>query len=347
VASTRNLFKPMCPKAKILVIGACGGIGPELTIALRSFYGKASVVAAGEFSRGCRQGACRQLDLSDKTMLSDLIRQDQITQIFLLPGTCTAGPGQDASGERDRQVTSLVHILEAAAEHSLDKVFWPSSNQVFGPGMPKHSCRQETAARPDSPCGISKLTGEYWCKHYFEKHGLDFRSIRLPALVFPAATPSGDLISYAAEMVRHALDKKTYTCYLREDSCLPVIYLPDAIRAVLMLMEAPAPQLSVRTSYNLSGLSFSPCDLAAEIRKYLPDFRVTYEPDSRQAVANQLPVSVNDQAARLDWLWRPAFGLGSMVADILKQTGQTKKSWEQLPAPAFDDQYCFTRIDES
>jgi nucleoside-diphosphate-sugar epimerase len=327
VASTRNLFKPMCPKAKILVIGACGGIGPELTIALRSFYGKASVVAADEFSRGCRQGACRQLDLSDKTMLSDLIRQEQITQICLLPGACPTGPGQDASGEWDRQVISLVHILETAAEHSLDKVFWPSSNQVFGPGMPQHSCPQETAARPDSLCGISKLTGEYWCNHYFEKYGLDVRSIRLPDLVSPAATPSGELSSYAAEMIRQALYEKTYTCYLREDTCLPAIYLPDAVRAVLQLMEAPAPQLSVRTSYNLSGLS--------------------YEPDSRQAVANQLPVSVNDQAARLDWLWRPAFGLGSMVADILKQTGQTKKSWEQLPAPAFDDQYCFTRIDES
>lgn len=347
VPVTRNPFKPMSPKPKILVTGACGGIGPGLTIALRTLYGQDSVIAAGERSLAGGQGPCRQLDLLHKTMLSDLIRQEQITQICLLPGNCAGGPGQGGPSDWEQHVTSLVHVLQAASEHALDKVFWPSSNEVFGPGQPRHSCPQDTANRPVSVCGISKLTGEYWCNHYFEKHGLDVRSIRLPGLIFPSVTPPGDLSSYAAEMIRHALDDKPYNCYLREDTCLPAIYLPDAVRAVLMLMEAPASKLRVRTAYNLAGMSFSPCDLAAEIRKYLPGFRPGYEPDSRQALANNLPVSVDDQAARRDWLWRPAFSLSTMVADMLKQGHPLQKAPVPVPAFSFDDQYCFTRIDEA
>jgi nucleoside-diphosphate-sugar epimerase len=307
---------------KILVIGACGQIGTELTVALRKQYGRYNVIAADKVVN-----ADILLDVLDDEALNNVVRECGVTQIYLLAAMLSANGEQNADAAWKLNVQSLLSVLKIAKEQKLDKVFWPSSIAVFGPGSPKYNCPQHTRIEPSTVYGISKRAGEYWCNYYFEKHGIDVRSLRFPGLISYSAPPGGGTTDYAVDIFHQALEKKQYTCFLTEDNCLPMMFMADAIRAITELMNAPKENISIRTSYNLAGMSFSPCDLAAEIKKYIPEFKVTYEPDYRNAIANSWPASIKDEQARKDWGWLPRYDLKNMTFDMLNKLVEIK----QLP----------------
>jgi nucleoside-diphosphate-sugar epimerase len=332
---------------KILVIGACGQIGTELTRALRLRYGSNNVIAADRFFRSTDEGLYRQLDVLNIGALAHLIREEHVTQIYLLAAMLSASSEQHIHTAWELNMNGLLNVLKVAASQRLDKVFWPSSIAVFGPGSPKHLCPQKPTTEPNTVYGISKRAGEYWCQYYFDKYGLDIRSLRYPGLISYSSPPGGGTTDYAVDIFHQAIEKGYYTCFLQEDACLPMMYMPDAVRAAIELMEAPAGQVKIRTSYNLSALSFSPCDLAAAIQKYMPEFGVTYQPDSRQAIAGSWPASINDQRARTDWNWQPRYDLDMMVRDMLKNLKHKKKAVEAAQVWINDDNCVFTRIDEA
>lgn len=336
----------MNKETKILVIGALGQIGTELTIALRAKYGIENVIAADRASNINTPGTYRQLDVLNMGMLADIVRKDGITQIYHLAAMLSATGEQNIHAAWELNMNGLLSVLKVATAQQLDKVFWPSSIAVFGPGSPKHLCPQETLTEPNTVYGISKRAGEYWCQYYFEKYGLDVRSIRYPGLISYTSPPGGGTTDYAVDIFHHALESQSYTCFLKEDTCLPMMYMPDAIRATMELMEAPAEQIRVRTAYNLSAMSFSPCDLAAMIKKHIPGFEINYMPDRRQGIADSWPASINDVSAHLDWGWQPAFDLGLMTSDMLKNLNPVRGEKAQQPAMASDVHDNFTRIDE-
>jgi nucleoside-diphosphate-sugar epimerase len=311
---------------KILIIGACGQIGTELTTALRTKYGKDQVIAADRFQKSLTPGPYQQLDVLNRGAIAHLVKQEKITQIYLLAAMLSAVGEQNIHAAWELNMNGLLNILEVAAAQQIDKVFWPSSIAVFGPSSPKHLCPQDALAEPNTVYGISKRAGEYWCKYYFEKYNVDVRSLRYPGLISWTSPPGGGTTDYAVDIFHQALEKGHYTCFLKEETCLPMMYMPDAIRATLELMETPADQIKVRTSYNLAALNFAPCDLAAAIRKHLPDFKVDYLPDSRQAIAESWPASINDLVARRDWKWQPQYDLNTMVADMLKNLKTVQKA---------------------
>jgi len=245
------------------------------------------------------------------------VRECGITQIYLLAAMLSAKGEQHIEAAWRLNVQSLLSVLKIAAEHKLDKVFWPSSIAVFGPASAKHHTRQHARAEPLTVYGISKKAGEYWCNYYFEKHGVDIRSLRYPGLISYTAPPGGGTTDYAVDIYHQALEQQSYTCFLQEDTCLPMLYMPDAIRATLELMAAPRERISIRTSYNLAGMSFAPCDLYAAIKKHIPQFEIAYAPDHRQAIAQGWPASIDDRQAREDWGWQPAYNLEQMTVDML------------------------------
>jgi len=304
-------------KSKILIIGACGQIGTELTAALVNKYGAENVFPAD--IRAEQPGIANYLciDVLDQDIVERVVLENGITQIYLLAAMLSATGERNSDLAWKLNVQSLISVLKIAAVHHLDKVFWPSSIAVFGPGSPKYNCPQYTRIEPNTVYGISKRAGEYWCNYYFEKFGVDVRSLRFPGLISYTAPAGGGTTDYAVEIFHEALEKHHYTCFLSEDNCLPMMYMPDAIRATLELMDAPKEKITIRTSYNVAGMSFAPCDLAAEIRKHVPGFTINYAPDSRNAIANSLPASIKDEQARRDWGWKPEYDLQSMTADML------------------------------
>jgi nucleoside-diphosphate-sugar epimerase len=211
----------------------------------------------------------------------------------------------------------LLNVLDIAREEKLHKVYWPSSIAVFGPTSPKQNCPQKTVIEPTTVYGISKYAGEFWCNYYYQRFGVDVRSIRYPGLISYKSAPGGGTTDYAVEIYIEALENKKYNCFLAEDTYLPMMYMPDAIRATLELMDAPADQISVRTSYNVAGMSFSPKEIAAEIQTHIPEFSIKYKPDYRQAIANSWPESIDDSVAKKDWGWKPQYDLPKMTADML------------------------------
>ncbi len=297
---------------RILVIGACGQIGAELTAALQQKFGRYNVVAADKIL-----AADVFLDVLNHQELENVVRECGITQIYLLAAMFSA------TGEKNRQaawnlnVKSLIAVLDIAVKYKLNKVFWPSSSTVFGPGSPKYNCPQETLIQPNTVYGISKRTGEYWCNYYFEQFGVDVRSLRFPGLISYTVSPKDGITDYAVDIFHQALEKQQYTCFLAEDNCLPMMYVPDAVRATLELMDAPKEKLTIRTSYNLAGLSFAPCDLVKVIRDRLPGFCVNYAPDHRNVIACNWPASFCEEQARKDWGWVPGYDLGAMATDML------------------------------
>lgn len=315
---------------KILVIGACGQIGTELTLALRERYGPRQVIAADRSPK-----AELQLDVLDAPAVSELVRTEAVTQIYLLAAMLSAKGEKDIHAAWELNMAGLINVLQIAAELQLEKVFWPSSIAVFGPGSPKHRCPQDSPAEPNTVYGISKRSGEYWCNYYFEQYGVDVRSLRYPGLISYSSPAGGGTTDYAVDIFHQALEVQEYTCFLKEDTCLPMMYMPDAVRATLELMEAPAEKIKIRTSYNLAALSFAPCDLAAAIRQHLPGLRMAYEPDFRQFIAGSWPASLDDSRAREDWGWKPQHNLESMSADMLANLCRLKG----LPYPekAFPD----------
>jgi nucleoside-diphosphate-sugar epimerase len=209
-----------------------------------------------------------------------------------------------------------LNVLDIAKEENLHKVYWPSSIAVFGPTSPRQNCPQKTIIEPITVYGISKYAGEFWCNYYAHKYGIDVRSLRYPGLISYKSAPGGGTTDYAIEIFHEALEQKSYNCFLNPDTYLPMMYMPDAIRATIELMEAPAEKIKTRTSYNIAAMSFSPAEIAAEIGKHIPEFKITYEPDYRQQIADSWPQSIDDTVARNDWGWNPAFDLSAMTIDM-------------------------------
>jgi nucleoside-diphosphate-sugar epimerase len=309
------------PVNKILVIGASGQIGTELTLALRQKFGGEMVIAAdlkreADLLKGT--GPFLPLDIMDKEILRVQVRRNEVKTIYLLVAMLSAAGEKSPLLAWQLNMQSLIHTLEVAREEGVKKVFWPSSIAVFGADAPKENCPQEAYAAPATVYGISKLSGEQWCHYYFQRYGVDVRSIRYPGLISYKTLPGGGTTDYAIEIFHSAIRGETYSCFLREDQRLPMMYMDDAVRATIELMEAPASEITVRTSYNLAGISFTPAELAREIKRLIPGFTIEYEPDFRQTIADSWPESIDDQVAARDWGWKPAFDLRHMTEEMTR-----------------------------
>lgn len=308
-------------KDKILVIGASGQIGVELTLALRKIYGDTNVIASdlreeNPLLKGT--GPYVSMDVMNKEMLHVQVIRQGITQIYLLAAILSATGEKNPALAWHLNMQGLLNVLDIAKEEKLKKVYWPSSIAVFGPTSPKQNCPQQTIIEPTTVYGISKYAGEFWCNYYFNKFDVDIRSIRYPGLISYKSAPGGGTTDYAVEIFHEAIEDKHYNCFLEKDTYLPMMYMPDAIRATVELMEAPKENIRIRTSYNVAAISFSPEEIAAEIQKQIPEFTIDYKPDYRQAIANSWPQSIDDSVARQDWGWKPEYDLSAMTRDMLE-----------------------------
>ena len=313
------------PKEKILVIGASGQIGVELTLALRNIYGNANVIASDlreENPLLSGTGPYVSMDVMNKEMLHVQVIRQGITQIYLLAAILSATGEKNPNLAWNLNMASLLNVLDIAREEKLSKVYWPSSIAVFGPTSPKEFCPQQTIIEPTTVYGISKYAGEFWCNYYFQRYGVDVRSLRYPGLISYKSAPGGGTTDYAVEIYHEALHQKKYTSFLSADTYLPMMYMPDAIRATMELMEAPADSISVRTSYNISAMSFSPADIGASIKKHIPDFSMQYSPDYRQKIAESWPKSIDDTVSRRDWGWKEEYNLDRMTEDMLRNLNE-------------------------
>jgi nucleoside-diphosphate-sugar epimerase len=308
---------------RILIIGANGQIGSELVGALARQHGAQNVIAS-DIGATNVYGAERylQLDVLDKAGLARLVAQENVTQVYQLAALLSATGEQAPLKAWTLNMDGLLNILEVARERNEAgtplRVFWPSSIAAFGPNTPAVNTPQYTVMDPTTIYGISKLAGERLCEYYFTKYGVDVRSIRYPGIISYKSPPGGGTTDYAIAIFHAALKNRTYDCFLEPETTLPMIYMPDAIRATIELMDAPSENVKVRSSYNVAGVSFNPRELAAEIKRVRPDFAIAYTPDSRQAIAASWPQSLDDSVARADWGWRAQIGTAAMVADMLK-----------------------------
>jgi nucleoside-diphosphate-sugar epimerase len=308
-------------KEKILVIGASGQIGVELTLALRKIYGNANVVASdlreeNELLKG--SGPYVSLDVMNKEMLHVQVIRQNITQIYLLAAILSATGEKNPNLAWHLNMQGLLNVLDIAREEKLQKVYWPSSIAVFGPTSPKENCPQQTIIEPITVYGISKYAGEFWCNYFHRRYGVDIRSIRYPGLISYKSAPGGGTTDYAIEIFHEALEHGKYNCFLKEGTYLPMMYMPDAIRATIELMEAPADKISIHTSYNVAAITFSPEEIGTEIKKHMPAFIIDFTPDYRQAIADSWPQSIDDSVARTDWGWHHEFDLERMTTDMLE-----------------------------
>lgn len=306
---------------KILILGACGQIGVELTTALRAAYGASNVFATDlqeEHPLLKGTGPFAQLDATNANAVHEFIVRKEITQVYLLAALLSATGEKVPLKAWDINMRSLLQLLDTAVQEKLAKVYWPSSIAVFGPTTPRQNTPQTTVVEPRTVYGISKWAGELWCQYYNQRWGLDVRSLRYPGLISWKGEPGGGTTDYAVDIYHKALSDGRYTCFLGEDTYLPMMYMDDAIRGTIELMDAPAESLSTRMAYNLGALSFSPKEISASIRRQLPDFQIDYAPDFRQAIADGWPQSIDDAQARTDWGWKPKFDLDEMTDDMLQ-----------------------------
>ena len=311
---------------KILIVGANGQIGTELTVALAARYGDAAVVTSDLAPDGRVLGVHHEmLDATEAYALTEIVERHGITHIYLLAAALSARGEQHPQWAWDLNMKGLLNVLELARSHKLERVFWPSSIAAFGPTTPRDATPQKTVMEPATIYGISKLAGEGWCAWYHRNHGVDVRSLRYPGLISWKTLPGGGTTDYAIDIFHSALKTGRYTCFLGPDTRLPMMYMPDAIRATLELMDAPADCVRERGSYNLAAASFTPEEMAAAIRKRIPGFEITYAPDFRQQIADSWPRSIDDSAAQQDWGWRAQFDLDAIVVDMLDNLGRTLK----------------------
>ena len=312
---------------KVLVIGAGGQIGTELVLTLRTKFGNDQVVAA-DVKETCPEqlanGPYRKMNILDREDVSTYIRETGFEQVYLLAALLSATAEKAPDFAWKLNMEGLFTILDLAKEGVIKKIFWPSSIAVFGPTTPRENTPQYTVMEPTTVYGISKQAGERWCEYYFNKFGVDVRSIRYPGLISYKSLPGGGTTDYAVDIFYQAKAKKEYTCFLSENTALPMMFMEDAIRATIELMDAPAEQLTVRSSYNLSALSFTPKELADCIRVTIPEFKITYSPDFRQAIADSWPASIDDSVARRDWGWSERFDLFNMSTEMLKNIDISK-----------------------
>ena len=308
-------------KEKILVIGASGQIGVELTLALRKIYGAGAVVASDLREQNPLlegTGPYVSLDVMNKEMLHVQVIRQGITQIYLLAAILSATGERNPALAWHLNMQGLLNVLDIAKEEKLSKVYWPSSIAVFGPTSPRQNCPQKTIIEPTTVYGISKYAGEFWCNYYFNKYGVDVRSLRYPGLISYKSAPGGGTTDYAVEIFHDALEVKHYDCFLKKDTYLPMMYMPDAIRGTIELMEAPAHKVQTRTSYNIAAMSFSPDEIALCIRKHIPEFTISYAPDYRQEIANSWPQSIDDTVARTEWGWKHEYDLDRMTGEMIE-----------------------------
>ena len=305
--------------SKILIIGSSGQIGTELVLRLREIYGNDQVVAS-DIRKGnyevMESGPFAFLDVTHKEDIVEVIEQHGIREVYLMVAILSVIAEQNPKKAWDLNMTALFNVLDLAREGKIEKVFWPSSIAVFGPDTPKTNTPQDTIIKPSTVYGISKLAGENWCAYYRHKYGVDVRSLRYPGLISYKTTPGGGTTDYAVEIFHEAIKRKEYTCFLSEDTILPMMYMDDAIDATLGLMEGDLPEEYI--SYNLASISFSPKELAAAIRRHIPDFSIRYAPDARQRIADSWPRSIDDSKARSDWGWQPKVDLDDMVRIMLQ-----------------------------
>ncbi len=304
---------------RILIIGANGQIGTELAEALVLRHGRAAVVTSDLATTGRVPGlAHEQLDCTDTGALTQVVERHGITQVYHLAAALSARGEQHPMWAWDLNMKSLLNVLELARSHHLQRIFWPSSIAAFGPSTPRDLTPQKTVMDPSTVYGISKLAGEGWCAWYHRMHGIDVRSLRYPGLISWKTAPGGGTTDYAVEIFHAALRDGRYTSFLRDDTALPMMYMPDAIRATIELMEAPAEHVRERHSYNLAGISVTPALIAQAIARHRPGFSLECAPDFRQAIADSWPRSIDDATAQRDWGWRLAYDLEAMVADMLE-----------------------------
>lgn len=306
---------------KILVLGSNGQIGTELVTALRKGYGSDNVIAC-DIRRPDYEiknaGPFEFVNVLDKEILKDIFTKYKPKQVYLLAALLSATGEQNPKLAWDLNMNGLLNVLDLALAFKTAKVYWPSSIAVFGPNSPKDGTPQYCTMDPNTVYGISKLAGERWCEYYYQKYNLDVRSIRYPGLISWKAAPGGGTTDYAIHIFHEALKKGSYASFLSGSTELPMMYMDDAIRGTIELMDAPSDQIKIRSSYNFAGVSFTPEVLADEIKKHIPDFKLSYtENDPRQAIANSWPRSIDDSAAKEDWLWKPEFDLAKMTADML------------------------------
>ncbi len=306
---------------KILVIGSNGQIGTELVLSLRERYGNEAVFAA-DLSKSCPaiiiNGPYVQLDVLQKEAIREYIISNEIKEVYLLAALLSATAEKNPDFAWKLNMEGLFTILDLAKEKHIDKIFWPSSIAVFGPTTPADKTPQYTIMEPSTVYGISKLAGERWCEYYHKKHQVDVRSLRYPGLISYKSPPGGGTTDYAIDIFHKATAGVDYDCFLNETSALPMLFMDDAIRATIELMEAPSEQIKIRSSYNLAGVSFTPKELSEAIKKQLPDFKITYNPDFRQAIADSWPNSIDDAITEQHWGWKPRFDLPKIVDEMIK-----------------------------
>ncbi len=305
----------------VLIIGACGQIGTELTKKLREVYGKDKVIAS-DVRKGTPEfvasGPFEVVNALDFNQIETVIEKYNVDEVYLMAALLSATAEKNPAFAWDLNMNSLFHVLNLAKAGKIKKIFWPSSIAVFGPTTPKQNTPQYTVMEPSTVYGISKQSGERWCEYYHNIYGVDVRSIRYPGLISWSTPPGGGTTDYAVDIYHKALSDNKYTCFLSEDTRLPMMYMNDAIRATVEIMQAPAENIKIRSSYNLSAMDFTPKEITEAIQKHIPDFTIDYAPDFRQKIADSWPQSIDDSSARQDWGWKHNFDLDAMTADMLE-----------------------------
>ena len=310
---------------KILIIGACGQIGSELTFKLRSIHGDENVIASDISYNNLdlvNSGIFEIVDAQDYGSILLCVEKHKINTVYLMAAMLSATGEKYPMKAWDLNMNSLFHVLNLAKAKFISKVFWPSSIAVFGPTTPKNQTPQHTVMEPTTVYGMTKQVGERWCEYYYDKYGVDVRSIRYPGIISWKTMPGGGTTDYAVEIYHKAITDGKYESFLSENTELPMMFMDDAINATIQIMDAPDEQLSIRSSYNLAAMSFTPKDIAAEIKKHIEDFTITYNPDFRQQIADTWPKSIDDSVARKDWNWNPQFDLKNMSAEMLTELGK-------------------------
>ena len=307
-------------KNKILVIGSSGQIGTDLCLGLERIYGAENIICSDlnpPKDKNHRKNFIK-LDVLDNEMLTKKVKEENISEIYLLAASLSALAEKNVLISWELNMNSLINVLELARKKIIKKIFWPSSIAVFGPDSPKLNTPQNTILNPSSIYGITKLAGEKLCKYYYDKFDVDIRSLRLPGLIGWRSLAGGGTTDYAVEIFYYALKKNDYTCFLSKETTLPMMYMDDAIEAILNIMTTKKENIKIRTSYNISAVSFTPKELEKQIKIYFPNFNVKFKPDYRQKIADSWPDSIDDQEARVDWGWKPRFNLEKLTSEMFK-----------------------------
>ena len=305
----------------ILVLGAGGQVGSELVEKLRAKHGNDKVLATDVRELENQSGPSEVLNALDKEKLHDIVERYKIEEVYHLVALLSATAEKNPEFGWKLNMETLFTVLDLAKDKRIKKVFWPSSIAVFGPNTPRQETPQHTVTDPTTVYGISKLAGERWCEYYAKNYGVDVRSIRYPGLIGYKSLPGGGTTDYAVDIYHKALENGEYECFLQKGTYLPMMYMEDAIRATIELMEAPEGNVKIKSSYNLGGISFAPEDIASEIKKHLPNFKISYAPDFRQKIAESWPGSIDDSAAQEDWGWKLEYDMAKMTEDMLKNLG--------------------------